>query len=256
MTATVIGTEVVNPADLTPHPRNPNRGDTAAIAESLTEHGQYRSVVVNQDGMILAGHHVVQAAVSLGWEQVRIERIECDEATADKILLADNRIAELGDGLDPEQLLAILTDLDTLTGTGYDDDYLDDLVELINSSDELISDDTDDDNSDSDRAPNPGELLQLLDVTVADPEFKPDQGTAWKLGHHTLVVARVTDQHHLWSEYLTGGVEFSPYPNPSLTLTDRARNTPMLLVQPNRMMAGILFELHEKAFGDKPEQIK
>ena len=130
MTATVIGTEVVNPADLTPHPRNPNRGDTAAIAESLTEHGQYRSVVVNQDGMILAGHHVVQAAVSLGWEQVRIERIECDEATADKILLADNRIAELGDGLDPEQLLAILTDLDTLTGTGYDDDYLEMLREL------------------------------------------------------------------------------------------------------------------------------
>ena len=130
MPVTVLGIETVHPDTLTPHPRNPNRGDVDAIAESLTTHGQYRPIVVNQDGTILAGHHVAQAAKSLGWTEVRIERIECDPETADKILLADNRIAELGDGLDHEALLAILSDLDTLTGTGYDDDYLEMLREV------------------------------------------------------------------------------------------------------------------------------
>lgn len=133
MTSTikVLGIETVDPTTLTPHPQNANHGDVNAIAESLTTHGQYRPVVVNQHSIILAGHHVVEGAKQLGWNEVRIERIEADEATSLKILLADNRIAELGDGLDPDALLAILEQLDgDLTGTGYDDDYLTMLEEI------------------------------------------------------------------------------------------------------------------------------
>ena len=82
--------------DLKPHAGNPNRGDINSIAESLEQFGQYRSVVATKDLTILAGHHVVQAAKNLGIKTVRVDVIDTDAATAKKILLADNRLADLG----------------------------------------------------------------------------------------------------------------------------------------------------------------
>lgn len=135
-TPIVLGTETVAITALTPHPDNPNHGDVDAIAQSLTEHGQYRPIVINQDGVILAGHHVARAAQQLGWTDVRVERLQVTEQQARKILLADNRIADLGPGLDDTALLALLQQLDgDLTGTGYTDDDLDNLIAAVTPPD-------------------------------------------------------------------------------------------------------------------------
>jgi hypothetical protein len=125
--------------DLKPHPENPNRGDVNAVAESLEQFGQYRSVVANKDGTILAGHHVVQAAKNIKMKTLRVDVVDADEQEARRILLADNRIADLGAGADMEALLDVLQNLDhdDLVGTGYDEDYIRMVEEMVGGAPSL-----------------------------------------------------------------------------------------------------------------------
>lgn len=118
--------------DLHPHPENPNHGDINMIAESLETHGQYRGIVANKDGTILAGHHVWQAAKNIKMKTLRVDVVDADEQSARKILLADNRLAELGPGMDMDVLLDVLLQLgNDLDGTGYDEKYIEMLEEMV-----------------------------------------------------------------------------------------------------------------------------
>lgn len=138
MTVTFIGQKEINPWDLTPHPENPNQGDVNAIAESLEQFGQYRSVVATTDNVILAGHHVVQAAKNIGMKLLRVDVVDADENSARRILLADNRLADLGPGPDMERLLEVLMNIDgEFPGTGYDDHYLQMLEETLTGAPSL-----------------------------------------------------------------------------------------------------------------------
>lgn len=103
---------------LKPHPANARRGDVDLIEQSLTAHGQYAPIVVNQDNVILAGHHVVQAARRLKWTKIDAVRVTTTDEQALGILLADNRTADLATYHQP-RLVALLESLDTLDGTGY-----------------------------------------------------------------------------------------------------------------------------------------
>ncbi len=119
-----MGQKEVPIGDLKPHPENPNRGDVNSIAESLEQFGQYRSVVVLKNMTLLAGHHVWQAAKNIGMKTIRVDIVETDAQTARKLMLADNRLADLGLGADLEMLLKNLEDLaGDLVGTGFDTDY-------------------------------------------------------------------------------------------------------------------------------------
>lgn len=106
--------------ELHPSERNPRRGDVDAIAESLTINGQYRPVVARLDGEILAGNHTWLAARQLGWSHIAALRIDVDDEQAARIMLADNRTAELG-SYDDEALIDLLRSLDELVGTGFED---------------------------------------------------------------------------------------------------------------------------------------
>lgn len=133
---TVIVTSGPAPIDkLRPHPENPNTGDSEAIAASLLQNGLYRPIVARTDGTILAGHHVYEAAMSLGWTDLHVTFVDVDDATAKRIMVADNRIADLGPGVDLGLLMPLLTELaDTsegLAGTGYSDDDLENLATLL-----------------------------------------------------------------------------------------------------------------------------
>lgn len=138
VTVTFIGQKDIPVGELHAHPENPNRGDVNAIAESLEQHGQYRSVVANKDGTILAGHHVWQAAKNIKMGTLRVDVVDADENSARKILLADNRIADLGAGADTEALLAVLLNLDDdLLGTGFDEAYVKMLEEQVAGAPDL-----------------------------------------------------------------------------------------------------------------------
>ncbi|MFZ5852268.1 MAG: ParB/RepB/Spo0J family partition protein [Actinomycetota bacterium] len=121
-------TEVVPVADLQPYARNAREGDIGAISESLRVNGQYRPLVVNRrDNTILVGNHTWAAAKALGWPTVAVTWVDVDDIAAARIVLADNRTAEIGT-YDEDALINLLTGLDGLEGTGFDGDDLDDLI--------------------------------------------------------------------------------------------------------------------------------
>lgn len=124
-------TERVDVSTLTPYPGNPRRGNVSVIASSLATLGQYRPIVVQSaTRYVLAGNHTLAAATMLGWDSIDVAWVDCDDATARRIVAADNRTSDLG-GYDTEELLALLDDLPNLDGTGYEDDEVERLRTLI-----------------------------------------------------------------------------------------------------------------------------
>lgn len=126
-----------------PWPDNPRRGDTGALAESLHANGQYRPAVVQAaTGRICAGNHMWLAAKNLGWSHIAAIHVDLTDEEAKRILVADNRIGELG-GYDERLLAGVLGELATtdlaLEGTGYDQDALEDLVAMVEAPADLNS---------------------------------------------------------------------------------------------------------------------
>ena len=117
---------------LTPHPDNPRRGDVGAIQDSIAAHGFYGAILAQQSsGRIIAGEHRWQAAQAEGLSKVPVVLIDCDDAEAVKIMLADNRTSDAAT-YDGSVLASILSDLDgDLIGTGYSDDDLATIFEKI-----------------------------------------------------------------------------------------------------------------------------
>jgi len=132
----IIEKKTVQLTELKLYPDNPNQGDVGAIATSIEEFGQFRSIVVNKRTMeILAGNHTYLAMKMLGKDTIEAEFIDVDEITAKKIVLADNRLSEIS-MYDQDVLKNILTEIaetDTLLGTGFDGDDLDALIAELES---------------------------------------------------------------------------------------------------------------------------
>jgi ParB-like chromosome segregation protein Spo0J len=121
----IADTESVPLDSLTPHPRNPRRGNVDAIAESLSAHGQYRPIVANRrTSRILAGTHTWRAAKRLGWRKIAVSFVDVDDDTEARIVLVDNRASDLAT-YDDSLLASLLRDLPDLDGTGYTADDLD-----------------------------------------------------------------------------------------------------------------------------------
>lgn len=113
--------------DLIVNPNNPRQGDVGAISESLDRHGQQKVIVVQPDGLILAGNHTYQAAVALGWTHVAAVVTDLEGQDRQSFMLADNRLSDLAD-YDTAALIAQLQSLADLGGTGFDFDDLDNLI--------------------------------------------------------------------------------------------------------------------------------
>lgn len=177
MTVAYIATRDTPINELTPFPGNAKRGDVEAIRASLRRNGQYRSLVVREIPhgplIVLAGNHTMQALTAEGRTEARCEIIHCDDATARRINLADNRTAELG-SYDDDALTQLLDALDgDYDGTGWAEE---DLALL---------------------AGTPEELPPML----GDPDDIPDApaipvsalGDIWRLGPHRLLCGDATD---------------------------------------------------------------
>lgn len=132
--------ETFHPHDLALYHRNPRVGNVSVIVDSLRAHGQYRPIVVNRGthtgrrNEVLAGNHTLKAFRDLLeqepgndlWTQVDGYVIDVDEDRAARIVLVDNRSAEVGT-FDTEALTGLLDGLPGLDGTGYSDIDLDNL---------------------------------------------------------------------------------------------------------------------------------
>lgn len=145
--AKIFRAELVSVKDLKPHPRNYQTHpefQIRHIKKSIQDHGFYRNVVVAKDLTILAGHGVVEAATSLGIDQipVHIVDVEPNESKALQILTGDNEInnlAVVNDRLLTELLKEIVSesDLEGLAGTGFDEAQLTSLVMISRPASEI-----------------------------------------------------------------------------------------------------------------------
>lgn len=123
--------ETVGISEVIKYDRNPRRHPEAQINElirSLSEFGQYRDLLVDEGGVILAGNGLHEAMLRAGYETVKVRRISglTDEQKI-KLVLTDNRTSDLStDDFDiVEKLLSELSDFDV---PGYDPHMVEELM--------------------------------------------------------------------------------------------------------------------------------
>ena len=164
------------------------------IANSIKAFGFTNPVLVDQNGMIIAGHGRVEAAKAIGMAEVPTIRL--DHLTEDQVrayILADNKLAaEAGWdnailAIELQHLLTIESDLDiTLTGFDYGE------IELII-----------------------GEPASTHDETVVEPVGPAitKLGDAWLLGEHRLLCGDATDSAS-FEELMTGAKAAMTFTDP------------------------------------------
>lgn len=84
--------------DIHPYPNNPRRNDGAvdAVAESIRQCGYVAPIIVDEDGVILAGHTRYKALQKLGWAECEVIVKEgLSEEQKRKYRILDNKTAEL-----------------------------------------------------------------------------------------------------------------------------------------------------------------
>lgn len=176
-------TSLVPLDQIRPYERNPRRNDAAvaAVAGSIREFGFQQPIVVDEKGIIIAGHTRYKAAIQLGLQEVPV--IVASDLTPAQIKayrIADNKLGELAEwdlDLLPEELAeleAAHVDLDLL---GFDD------AELT----ELLLGDVVDGITDPDAVPDPPD----------DPISQP--GDVWLMGDHRLRCGDSADMTQLAS---------------------------------------------------------
>lgn len=100
---------------------------------SIVANGVYRPIYVNKGTYtgrpleVLAGNHTLKALQQLGTPTADCWVIDVTEEQLARIVTVDNRASDLATYND-ETLLDILQDLPDLTGTGYTDNDLADLI--------------------------------------------------------------------------------------------------------------------------------
>ena len=162
------------------HKNARRRTDRSAslIAESLKRYGAARSIVIDEDGRILAGNGTVEGAKKAGIDKLRIIEAEGDELIAVRraglsedekvgLALADNRSSDLSEW--DNEMLRQLSEEHDLTPWFEDDELLAEVLE------------PEEGNTDPDDVPEAPE----------EPITKP--GDLWILGNHRLLCGDSTD---------------------------------------------------------------
>ena len=150
----------------------------ALIAESLKRFGAARSIVIDEDGRILAGNGTVEGARKAGIDKLRIIEAEGDELIAvrrtglsedDKVglALADNRSSDLSEW--DNEMLRLLSEEHDLMPWFEDGELLAEVLDTVEG------------NTDPDDVPEP----------PSDPITK--LGDLWILGNHRLLCGDSTD---------------------------------------------------------------
>lgn len=115
------------------HEKNPRQGNIEVVMESLQTFGQYRPILANQrNKTIIAGHHTWLAARRLGWTEISVAWVDVDDDTHKRIMLMDNRSADLGT-YDDTILAELFRDLGDFTATGYDEDEVASILANVGS---------------------------------------------------------------------------------------------------------------------------
>ena len=118
--------------DYKPLPKNPNKGTQRGIGvldESVRKLGAGRSILVDKNGVIIAGNHAQEAFINAGMDEViEVETdgnqivvvkrtdMDADSAQGKKMAIMDNRAGELGLSWDDVIVEEILQDIQEQEG--------------------------------------------------------------------------------------------------------------------------------------------
>lgn len=173
--------------DLTPDPKNARRHtprNVGMIESALNEVGAARSIVIDEDGVVLAGNATIEAAAQAGIERVRVVEADGNEIIAVqrkgltdeqkvKLALFDNRAAELAEW-NPEVLAGIADGVD-LSGLFHEDE----MAALLASVEPQIE---------------IGAGGDDFDPTPQEGPTRTQVGDVWVIGEkHRLIVGDCTD---------------------------------------------------------------
>ncbi|WP_114393529.1 site-specific DNA-methyltransferase [Oleisolibacter albus] len=159
----------------TANARTHSEAQVAEIAGSIREFGFNNPVLVDDRGVLIAGHGRLLAARRLGLAEVPVIRLgHLTETQARAFRLADNRIALNGgwdDALLSAELARLVEEGTALDGLGFDAGELNRLLNLDDPAPGLV---------DEDATPEP----------PAEPVTRP--GDLWLLGPHRLLCGDAT----------------------------------------------------------------
>jgi hypothetical protein len=209
-----VGTTIpLTPRFLHTYYRNARIGDVDAIAGSLKANGQFKPIVVNigthtgRPNEVLAGNHTLKAFRQLAeqmpfdarWSKILAHIVDVDDDMATRIVLADNRSFEQGDGFDAEVLVELLDQVG-IEGTGYTDEDFDELAAALDKTTDGDPAGQDGEGGDSD--PAPPSLPPAADPIIGATITFDDE-----------------DQQNAWFEFLRWLRD--RYPDPDLTVGER-----------------------------------
>lgn len=117
--------DITSIADLTPDQNNANKGTKRGVdllEQSLQSYGAGRSVLVDKNGVIIAGNKTIEGAVGIGLDDVEVVRTDGkrvvvvqrtdldlgEGGAARQLAYADNRASEVGLAWDEERIAADL----------------------------------------------------------------------------------------------------------------------------------------------------
>src|SRR3990167_5845115 len=134
--------EITHIKDLKPDLKNARRHNPRNIGQienSLRQYGAARSIVIDEEGKILAGHGVIEAAAQAGIEKVEVveangntiiavQRKGLTEKQKAELSIADNRVSDLSD-FDPLILKELSAEIDL--GQFWMEDELNELLQIV-----------------------------------------------------------------------------------------------------------------------------
>lgn len=133
---------------LTPWEDNPRDNDAAVpeVAASIRRFGFASPIIARKaDGMVIAGHTRLKAALSLGLDRVPVRYMDLDPTDSRLLALADNKVGEIATW-DDEALAGVLRDLDAdgalagIEGLGFDQSEIDAALEDVPAFGEVVDD--------------------------------------------------------------------------------------------------------------------
>ena len=122
MKTELVAIDTVRPLDRNPR-RHPEK-QLAELVKSIEQFGQYRPLVVDEDGLILAGNGLHTALKRAGVAKVSVYRMTgLSEGQKQKLVLADNKTGDLSND-DFDVIEAMVRELDDYEVPGFDPDVL------------------------------------------------------------------------------------------------------------------------------------
>ena len=147
-----------------------------AIKASLQKFGQQKPIVVDRNGVVVAGNGTLAAAKDLGWKEISIVETDLEGVDATAFAIADNRTAELA-AWDDEALAKTLASLQNdfdidETLTGFDEKEIEELINNAAGLGEVVED----------------------EVPEVPKEAITQVGDLWLLGEHRLLCGDSTNE--------------------------------------------------------------